>query len=644
MILLNMVWGYKKYNWFLLPLIALIVSCTHKTALQDALEQAGAHRMALENVLRHYEHEPLKRKAAEFLIANMPGQYSLDGLFLDRYYELLDSMQALPDVYSEDMRAFYDSIYENPQWKTLKRIYDLQTISPNYLIGHIDAAFDAWNSPWAKNLSFEEFCEYLLPYRVGNERLEPWMQDFRAKYQPIVDSLDTDCIDSIYMAISDRFTGFRCFTPSYVPACRPSSLEGIRIGSCYSYGALGIYIFRSLGIPIIRESTPNWINHAMGHEWATIKIDGKNYPILLGDRDSLGNHMKRFVYRPSKIYRNYYGRYRPLIIDEADVPSLFADPKLQDITMEYVHTKDIVLEKVFSFMGKKPKYAYLAVFNHQTWNPIAFGKRERNGYRFKNMSLNAVYLPVYYEKGQLYPAYYPIKVNSEGDWAALIPNTLQRQSVLLKRKFMDLSPRKWANAMVGSCFVFSKDLNFMRSDTLWVDTLQDYAFQTENINGFYRCMKYVPSVQAGGNIAEIEVYGGRDKRLEGCIIGNYHPQYVESLETMKRAFDGDVLSYSAAGPNQTDAWLGLDFGKMVKVDKLVYLPRSDDNFIREGELYELFYWDCGWKSLGQRIGSRELQYLTYDNVPLNALLLLRDWTKGKEERIFTYENGKQIWW
>ena len=47
---------------------------------------------------------------------------------------------------------------------------------------------------------------------------------------------------------------------------------------------------------------------------------------------------------------------------------------------------------------------------------------------------------------------------------------------------------------------------------------------------------------------------------------------------------------------------------------------------------------------GRQVGSRQLQYLEYDNVPDNALLLLRNLTKGKEERIFTYEDGKQVWW
>ena len=50
---------------FLGLLLLSVVSCTHSTALQRALEQAGTHRAALEEVLGHYEHDPLKRKAAE---------------------------------------------------------------------------------------------------------------------------------------------------------------------------------------------------------------------------------------------------------------------------------------------------------------------------------------------------------------------------------------------------------------------------------------------------------------------------------------------------------------------------------------------------------------------------------------------------
>ena len=43
----------------------------------------------------------------------------------------------------------------------------LCVITAEYLIDNIDRAFDNWQKrPWNRSLSFEDFCEYLLPYRV----------------------------------------------------------------------------------------------------------------------------------------------------------------------------------------------------------------------------------------------------------------------------------------------------------------------------------------------------------------------------------------------------------------------------------------------------------------------------------------------
>jgi hypothetical protein len=79
------------------------------------------------------------------------------------------------------------------------------------------------------------------------------------------------------------------------------------------------------------------------------------------------------------------------------------------------------------------------------------------------------------------------------------------------------------------------------------------------------------------------------------------------------------------------------------MNKIVYFPRNDGNCIEIGDEYELFYWgNHRWQSLGKKKADRVR--LDYDNCPANALFLLRNLTKGKEERIFTYENGEQIWW
>lgn len=50
----------------------------------------------------------------------------------------------------------------------------------------------------------------------------------------------------------------------------------------------------------------------------------------------------------------------------------------------------------------------------------------------------------------------------------------------------------------------------------------------------------------------------------------------------------------------------------------------------------------GWVSLGKQRANG--QNIIFDNVPSGALYWLRNLTKGREERIFTYENGCIVFW
>ena len=109
-----------------------------------------------------------------------------------------------------------------------------------------------------------------------------------------------------------------------------------------------------------------------------------------------------------------------------------------------------------------------------------------------------------------------------------------------------------------------------------------------------------------------------------------------------KVFDRDISTIFEA-ENRENAWVGMDFKTPVKIGKFAFLPHNDDNFIRENELYELFYWQKGWHSLGKQKGKRTKQTLIY-KVPGTSLLRLSNLTKEKkEERIFVYKNGEQIW-
>ena len=68
----------KTFFYFII--IFLFSSCTsYSDAIEETLRQAGSNRKELVKVLKHYGNDPsdsLKLRAAEFLIANMPGKYS----------------------------------------------------------------------------------------------------------------------------------------------------------------------------------------------------------------------------------------------------------------------------------------------------------------------------------------------------------------------------------------------------------------------------------------------------------------------------------------------------------------------------------------------------------------------------------------
>ena len=145
------------------------------------------------------------------------------------------------------------------------------------------------------------------------------------------------------------------------------------------------------------------------------------------------------------------------------------------------------------------------------------------------------------------------------------------------------------------------------------------------------------------NMAELMFYAPGDSQpLKGRVIGtpgthDDHPGY-----TREAVFDGDLLTCN--DPQEPDsAWVGLDMGRPVKVDRLFYYGRSDGNAVEVGDLYELFWWNGGrWQSLGRQLATRPS--LEYRDAPARALFLLRDLTKGREERIFTYEDGRQQFW
>lgn len=80
-----------------------------------------------------------------------------------------------------------------------------------------------------------------------------------------------------------------------------------------------------------------------------------------------------------------------------------------------------------------------------------------------------------------------------------------------------------------------------------------------------------------------------------------------------------------------------------QVGKIRFIPRNDGNCIEVGDKYQLMMYDkLQWKVLAVQVATSNV--ITFSHIPPGGLYLLSNLTKGSEERIFTYENDKQIWW
>lgn len=170
-----------------------------------------------------------------------------------------------------------------------------------------------------------------------------------------------------------------------------------------------------------------------------------------------------------------------------------------------------------------------------------------------------------------------------------------------------------------------------------IDAPDDYYNEIQlELKNEYRFIRYWGKDLLRFNIAELAFYNNASSEpLKGKIIG------TKGTQPLENAFDGNLLTYVNA-EGVPDQWVGLDLGRPTQISKIVYAPRTDKNHVIPGHLYELFYWDNEWISLGQKEAAEA--YLGYENVPSNCLLFLKNHTEGKEERIFTYENGQQVWW
>jgi len=492
--------------------------------INRALKEAGDNRGEIEKVLDHYAElgDTLRLKAAQYLVANMAGHsyvtyYLHDTAKAEVAFDVLD----YPD-YNTLLVGFEKLENERGtlDFDRLEIFEDLENIEADLLIRHIEAAFEVWREkPWAWHLSFEDFCEYVLPYRGSNEPLEVWHETFRERYA-YIDTLmadSTDPIEAVRLINEDIRSWFK-FDPRYYYHPTDQGMAEMfknKMGRCEDMTNLTIYAMRANGLAVTSDYTPHWANSGNNHAWnAILTSEGKVIPFMGAESHPGDYHLANKL---AKVYRKMFGKQKQNLIfqkrKQEEVPGWLAGKSYLDVTADYVPVSEVAV----TFDKEIPDsvdIAYLCVFNSGQWKAIHWGRIKHNRAVFSDMGRDIAYLPALYLNEEIVP--------------------------------------------YGEPFVLTED----------------------------------------GQIIKYQADSSEKNTLE--LISTTQRKQEISTDGVKKAF-----------------------------------------FTKDKE-YELSYWADGWQSLGKTVAGAGS--LIFREVPVGGLYWLVEDGSDEEERIFTYEDGRQTWW
>lgn len=179
---------FQKYAGLLFLIFLLGISCrSEPDKVQRVIANSGQNGQELVKVIKHYRDlgDNEKLRAAYFLIENLPFHTHFVGEGVANYKKLFSKLLNVPEARREEFELIWDSL-KAEEGKVfpgaIRPADDVATISSKFLIAHIEAAFRAWKYPWARHLTFQEFCDYILPYKVVNEEPAEWNMDIQQKY------------------------------------------------------------------------------------------------------------------------------------------------------------------------------------------------------------------------------------------------------------------------------------------------------------------------------------------------------------------------------------------------------------------------------------------------------------------------------
>lgn len=344
------------------------------------------------NLLSRYQSpaDSLKRKAAEYLISGLPAQW---------HYA------------TKPLETSGNKI----------KVMDTDVIDADYLAENIEYAFKAWSLPWAKDVSFEDFCRYILPYKMGNEEPERWRQAVWEEYSWVLDRVEdgarpSDICRWVNASVRKWYTIHLGY--NYPSDAGYLKAKEIKEGSCQGASLMILYPLRALGVCAVYDYVPQWGNRSDRHSWDALYENGNLISFNAPETD------------PGKNKLEFIGvgrmrRRRPKILrkDYLNAGSI-------DVTSEYIPTVDITIHSGRRLSG----HAQLMVFDNSNWRTVCDGDCNRRIVSFKSVARDIVFLPVEVVSNGLRAISWPVVVDSKGKSRLIRPH-IRKHKVILTAKY-----------------------------------------------------------------------------------------------------------------------------------------------------------------------------------------------------------------
>jgi hypothetical protein len=439
-----------KQIWFHIGIAIFLLYCfgfasdstlIYPSNITAALEKAASNRPELENVLNHYEadRDSLKLRAAYYLIGNMEGHsYMIFGLYDSIKTEI--PFNVLDYANYDSLTVAFNKLektHPGLDFGKKENTEDMTVIKADFLIKQIDLAFRAWQEkPWAKGLTFDQFCEYVLPYRGSNEPLEDWRSMFYDKYRGLESKMTNpaDPVEAAKLINNDVKTYFT-FDPRYYYHPTDEGLSEMlseHLGRCEDMTNIAIYAMRANALAVTSDYTPFWANSGNNHAWnAILTLSGKVVPFM-GAEANPGEY--KLWNKLAKVYRKTYSQQKGNLIfqdrKQKAVPGWLAGKSYIDVTSDYVKTCDVTV-KLDEPVPDSVDIAYICVFNDGEWQAIQWGRAKEGMVTFSGMGTDIAYLPAFYMNDKIIPAGAPFILTNDGIPQKLVPPQNENKSIQL---------------------------------------------------------------------------------------------------------------------------------------------------------------------------------------------------------------------